>query len=345
MVYLPDMSSFKNYIINPETLMYEIKEVSMRSKFLRYLSVFLVSAALSVFYFWIYVSVLGLDLPKTVILKKANDRWNSKLELMNRQLDAYEEALDGLGMRDNDIYRSIFGMNDIPDAVRNSGLGGVARYAALDDEVSRNSLLLRTQVRLDNIMKKAYVQSTSFDEVATLSKRAGDMASCVPAIPPMNPDPSKFRLTSKFGYRSDPISGRTTMHTGFDFACRPGNPVYSTGDGIVESVSFEFFGYGNSIIINHGFGYKTRYAHLSVITVAEGMKIKRGDCIGESGNSGKSTGPHLHYEVMYRDNYVNPENYFDLSMTPAEYMEMVRRSEDSSEKMLRKPFKLATRKK
>jgi len=344
MVYLPDMSSFKNYIINPETLMYEIKEVSMRSKFLKYLGVFLGSVVLAVLYFWIYVSVLGLDLPKTVFLKKTNARWNTKLELMNRQLDAYEEALEGLGMRDDDIYRSIFGMNEIPDAVRNSGIGGVSRYASLDEEISRNSLLLKTEVRLDNIMKKAYVQSTSFDEVATLSKRAGDMASCVPAIPPMNPDPSKFRLTSKFGYRSDPISGRTTMHTGFDFACNPGNPVYSTGDGEVESVSFEFFGYGNSIIINHGFGYKTRYAHLSVINVAEGMKIKRGDCIGESGNSGKSTGPHLHYEVIYRNDYVNPENYFDLSMTPAEYMEMVRKSENESEKMLRKPFKIATRK-
>lgn len=327
------MSSFKNYIINPETLMYEIKEVSTRSKFLKYLGVFLGSVALSVLYFWIYVSVLGLDLPKTVILRKANDRWNSKLELMNRQLDAYEEALDGLGMRDNDIYRSIFGMNEIPDAVRNSGIGGVARYAALDEDVSRNSLLLRTQVRLDNIMKKAYVQSTSFDEVATLSKRAGDMASCVPAIPPMNPDPSKFRLTSKFGYRSDPISGRTTMHTGFDFACKPGNPVYSTGDGVVESVSFEFFGYGNSIIINHGFGYKTRYAHLSVINVAEGMKIKRGDCIGESGNSGKSTGPHLHYEVHLRDVVQNPANYYFLDLSPEQYEELIEMSENVGQVM------------
>ena len=181
------------------------------------------------------------------------------------------------------------------------------------------------------------MQSKSFDEVAQLSRRAGEMASCIPAIPPVNPDPKKYRLSSGFGYRRDPFTGRSKRHTGVDFALKPGNPVYSTGDGVVESVKFELFGYGNQIVIDHGFGYKTRYAHMKSIGVAEGMKVKRGECIGLSGNSGRSSGPHLHYEVMYKDAFVNPANYYDLSITPEEYSTMVQDIADASERITLHP--------
>mgnify|MGYP004678073941 FL=1 len=160
------------------------------------------------------------------------------------------------------------------------------------------------------------------------------MASCIPAIPPVLPDKSKYRISSTFGYRSDPISGVSKMHTGFDFACKPGNPVYASGDGVVSSVSFDLFNYGNSVVIDHGFGYKTRYAHLKTIFVAEGMKLKRGECIGESGNSGKSTGPHLHYEVIYRGRFVNPVNYFDLEMPVEEYASMVKNTAKESNNII-----------
>ena len=127
------------------------------------------------------------------------------------------------------------------------------------------------------------------------------------------------------------------MHKGVDFAMKPGNPVYSTGDGVVESVSFEFFGYGNSVLIDHGFGYKTRYAHLKSIGVVEGMKVKRGECIGQTGNSGKSSGPHLHYEVIHKDRPVNPYYFYDLDMTPEEYATMVQSTADASEKITLHP--------
>jgi len=163
------------------------------------------------------------------------------------------------------------------------------------------------------------------------------MASCIPAIPPVNPDPSTYRLSSGFGYRSDPFTGRSKRHTGVDFALKPGNPIYATGDGVVESVKYEFFGYGNHVLIDHGFGYKTRYAHLKSISVVEGMKVKRGECIGESGNSGRSSGPHLHYEVIYKDKHINPANYYDLSITTDEYAEMVRNTEGMSDKITLHP--------
>ena len=330
------MSRSKKYIFNTRTLTYEVKMRSRKSRILRSVTLFALSLGLAVVYFWLYTSVLGLELPKTALLKKKNAEWCSKMEVMNRQLDSYEDALTSLQMRDDDIYRSIFGMNEIPAEVRDAGFGGVNRYAHYDG-MDQNGLLKSTAVRLDVLTKKTYVQSKSFDEVALLSKRAGDMASCIPAIPPVNPDPTKYRLSSGFGYRVDPVYGRTAMHAGVDFAMKPGNPIYSTGDGVVESVSFEFFGYGNSVVIDHGFGYKTRYAHLKNIGVVEGMKVKRGECIGESGNSGKSTGPHLHYEVIYKDRHVNPSNYYDLTITPEEYSTMVQNTADMSEKLTLHP--------
>ena len=317
-----NMSGKKKYRLDPETLLYEIENVSTKSRFLKMAALVVASVALSCVYLWLFTSVLGLELPKTTMLRKSNAQWISKLELMNRQLDMYDETLRGLGIRDDEIYRNIFGMNEIPQEVRNAGFGGVNRYAYLDN-ISENSLLKMTTIRLDVLTKKTFVQSKSFDDVESLSRRAGDMASCIPAVLPIVPDRSKFRLSSSFGYRSDPISGKTRMHTGFDFALKPGNPVYATGDGVVASVTFDLFNYGNSIVIDHGFGYKTRYAHLKTVLVTEGMKIKRGECIAESGNTGKSTGPHLHYEVMYKGKYVNPVNYFDLDMPIEEYSSMV----------------------
>ena len=329
------MSKSKHYIFNSRTLMYEVRKRSRMSQAVKSVALLALSVALAVFYFWIYGSVLGLELPKTALLKKQNAEWCSRMEVMNRQLDAYDDVLTSLQMRDDDIYRSIFGMHEIPAEVREAGFGGVNRYAHLEG-LDQSGLLRSTTIRMDVLTKKSYVQSKSFDEVAQLSKRAGDMASCIPAIPPINPG-SKYRLSSSFGYRKDPVSGRSARHQGVDFALDSGNPVYVTGDGVVESVKFEFFGYGNQIVIDHGFGYKTRYAHMRNIGVVEGMKVKRGECIGESGNSGKSTGPHLHYEVLYKGSPVNPSNYYDLTITAEEYATMVQNTADMSEKMTLHP--------
>ena len=330
------MSKNKRYILNPRTLVYEVKKRSRMSWFVEAALRLVVSLCMAGLYFWLYSSILGLESPKTLILKKKNAEWSSRMEVMNRQLDEHNDVLEALQMRDDDIYRSIFGMDEIVPEVRNAGFGGVNRYSHYDG-IGNNGLLKKTAVRLDVLTKKAYVQSRSFDEVALLSKRAGDMASCIPAIPPVNPDPSIYRLSSSFGYRSDPFTGRSTRHTGVDFALKPGNPIYATGDGVIESVKFEFFGYGNQVVIDHGFGYKTRYAHLKSVGVVEGMKVKRGECVGLSGNSGRSSGPHLHYEVLYKGSHVNPANYYDLSITPEEYAAMVQNTADASERITMHP--------
>ena len=336
------MSKFKKYSLNPETLMYELREVSKRTIFAKATLVFLGSVALAVLYFFLYTSVLGQESPKMAILRRNNARWVSRMEVLNRRLDGYASTLKALESRNDDIYRSIFGMSEIPDELRHSGIGGLSRYDYLAD-AQPGSPLRSTAVRLDHLTKESYVQSKSFDEVATLSRRAGDMASCIPAIPPFSPEKGKYTLSSPFGYRNDPLSGETRYHDGQDFAMKPGTPIYTTGDGVVEYVKFSFTGYGNEVLIDHGFGYKTRYAHMSIISVAEGMKLKRGDCIGESGNSGKSTGPHLHYEVLYRDERVNPMNYLDMDMSVKEYSEMVRKRGDETKELLQQSFRTRRR--
>ena len=281
---------------------------------------FIVGGMLFLFYMWFYVFVLGADLPKTAILKLQNAIWSTRVDQMSKQLDRYDQLLSLMEMRDNRIYRSVYGLDEIPDAVRGSGLGGEYRYTALE-----GTALLDITRRLDVLEKRAYIQSKSFDDVAAVQQTAGDMASHIPAIPPMNTDPSTYRMSSPFGYRSDPLLGYTKRHTGMDFACPPGNPIYATGDGIVILAVYDHSGYGRHIEIDHGFGYVTRYAHMSRLDVEEGQVVKRGDCIGLSGRSGRITGPHLHYEVIYRNNYVNPAWYMDLDIPSKDYMEMVRK--------------------
>ena len=281
---------------------------------------FIVGGMLFLFYMWFYVFVLGADLPKTAILKLQNAIWSTRMDQMSKQLDRYDQLLSLMEMRDNRIYRSVYGLDEIPEAVRGSGLGGEHRYAALE-----GTALLDITRRLDVLEKRAYIQSKSFDDVAAVQQTAGDMASHIPAIPPMNTDPATYRMSSPFGYRSDPLLGYTKRHTGMDFACPPGNPIYATGDGVVVLAKYDHSGYGRHVEIDHGFGYVTRYAHMSRLDVEEGQVVRRGDCIGLSGRSGRITGPHLHYEVIYRNNYVNPAWYMDLDMPSKDYMEMVRK--------------------
>ena len=325
-----DMAKGNRYVFNNKTLSYEVKKRPRWWRLARLLLRMVGSIAMAVLYIWIYTFVLEQELPKTKLIKKENAQWRSKVEVMNARLDEYDRNLVALQHRDNDIYRSIFGMNEISADVRNAGFGGVNRYSHYDD-VDPNGMLKRAAVRLDVLSKKTYVQSKSFDEISKVSRVAGEMASCVPAIAPMCPEKGCYRMSSPFGYRSDPFSGVQTKHNGVDFAMKSGTPLYVTGDGVVESVKFELLGYGNQVVVNHGFGYKTRYAHMSVITVAEGMKLKRGQCVGLSGNSGKSSGPHLHYEVIYKGAHVNPANYYDLSIAVDEYATMVQEISDISQ--------------
>ncbi len=306
------------YVFNPITLQYEVREEPRYTRYVRTALTIVVAAGLCVLYFWLYTSVLGWDLPKTARLKKENARWQSKIAVAERQMDIMEETLEGIEERDDNVYRSIFGMNVIPAEVK-----------AAKQDPQADPLISR----LNSLTKRAYVQSMALDEVYGIAVNAGDMVSHIPAVPPILPKKGSFHVASPFGYRTDPVYGGTRFHAGQDLAADVGYPVYVTGDGVVEKVEYSFTGYGNEIVIDHGFGYKTRYAHLSRIDVAKGMKVLRGDQIGAVGRTGKATGPHLHYEVLYKGNAINPYSFMNLDMTVEEYIAMItRRREESGPK-------------
>ena len=317
------------YVFNPDTLLYEETEEPKYLKHIRIVVATLVAAGCVFLYFWLYTSVFHWDLPRTAMLKRRAAAWEAKMEVLESRLNLYERTLTGIEQRDDEVYRSIYGLGAIPDEVKNAGLGGINRYAEIDRLGAGSSLGLSVHW-LDNLTKRAYIQGTALDEVGQIAREAGDMLSCVPSVPPLLPDHSKVHLSSGFGYRTDPVFGGGEAHGGQDMATATGTPVYATGDGTVVKASFQFNGYGNEIVIDHGYGYQTRYAHLSVIIVSEGMHVKRGEQIGNVGSTGKSTGPHLHYEVVYRGNRVNPMNFMDFNMPLDEYRSMIAsRKEDS----------------
>ena len=295
-----------------------------RRRLLKTLVVLAAGALLFVLYMVSSVWVLGVDLPKTAVLRRQNADWQTRLEQMGARLDRDEEVMSLLEVRDDRIYRSVYGEDEIPAAVRYAGIGGNNRYPALA-VLDRGHILRRTALRLDRLEKRAYVQSKSYDDIFALAQVAGDKASHIPAIPPMSTAPGSFNLSSPFGYRSDPITGVSKMHTGMDFSCDPGNPVYATGDGTVILVESDFYGDGNHIEVDHVFGYVSRYSHLADMFAYVGQKVRRGDCIALSGKSGRVTGPHLHYEILYRNDFVNPSAYMDLDVSPEDYEAMVRK--------------------
>ncbi len=312
------MSKLK-YQFNPYTLSFDI----IRIPFYKKLTKILIHIGL---YFAIFI-VLGIgfsmfvDTPSVQGLKRTNSEYLLKYELTVKRLTEINSMLAEIETRDNNIYRSIFETDSIPLSIRRGGYGGTDRYASFYGNTN-SGILIKTFRLLDEISWRSYIQSRSFDEVAEMAKNKERMIECVPAIQPISVK-NLVRISDFYGFRSDPMTRVRTMHQGIDFAGPLGTPVYATGDGVVIEAGYSFSGYGYQVIIDHGFGYKSRYAHLNKVFVKVGEKVKRAEMVGELGSSGKSTGPHLHYEVILRNNTVNPINYFN-DMTEEDYELMVK---------------------
>ena len=319
----------KRMVINPVTLNYEQVDETGWERFGRIACTVILLLLLVAVNVWVYVRIFD-DLPRTAVLKKANIQWQARMEVMNRQLDNYEQVLLGLEERDDRVYRSIYGLNTVSEERKKSGMANSERYGELE-QGGASVLLKRTARRLDTLSKRVCIQSKALDDIRMMADQSGDMLSCVPSLPPLCPDHSAVRLSSSFGFRRDPVYGGTEYHSGQDFATKKGTPVYATGDGVVVEAEVRYRGYGNEILLDHGYGYKTRYAHLNTIEVVPGMKVRRGERIGSVGNTGKSTGAHLHYEVIYRGKRVNPMNYMDFNMPQSEFFALIRtRFEESA---------------
>ena len=316
----------KQYVLNRETLDYDV--VKQPTTVQRYLKTVLLytfsSVSIFVLSLYLLTDVFDMKTPKRLLVERDAKEWHSKLDLQQRRLESASAVLADMERRDNSLYRSVFGMERIPEDIRNAGYGGVDRYADIRERDYTGELTSAVMLS-DILLKKAYVQSKSFDQVMLVSERAAEMALCAPTIPPVNY--AHVRQASGFGTRVDPIlKDRYGRHLGVDLAPKSGKqgePIYVTGNGVVKAVGYDAGGYGRYVLVDHGFGYETRYAHLSKALVVKGQEVKPGQMIAEMGNTGRSTGTHLHYEVIYMNRHVNPVNYYNKDILPEDYAAII----------------------
>tara|TARA_B100000530_G_scaffold300884_1_gene221881 strand:- start:66 stop:1046 length:981 start_codon:yes stop_codon:yes gene_type:complete len=264
-----------------------------------------------------------VDSPKEKKLKREIANLELQYISIIEKMNNAELVLDDIQKRDDNIYRMIFGVDPIDESIRKAGFGGVNRYEEYKG-YNYSELIIETQKNIDQLSKQLFIQSKSFDQVIDLAQNKAKMLASIPAIQPISNE-NLNRMASGFGRRIDPIYKTNKFHYGMDFSAPIGTPIYATGDGRVEKIkkSRSKKDYGNYILINHGYDYQSFYAHLDKVLVGKGQKVKRGDIIGHVGNTGKSTAPHLHYEVRYKKQKINPINFYHNDLTPAEYEQML----------------------
>jgi murein DD-endopeptidase MepM/ murein hydrolase activator NlpD len=307
------------YKFNHETLSFDKMRLGMKELALKIFAYFIGSVFLAIIYSVIFSS--AFDTPREKALKREIGQLSLQYEIMNREMGNVEKVLDNLQTTDDNLYRTIFAAEPIPSSIRAGGTGGVKRYEELNG-FTNSQLIVETAHRLDRIRKKIGVQSKSYDELILLAKKKEAMLRCMPAIQPISNKDLK-RTASGFGMRIHPIYKIPKFHAGMDFTAPTGTSVYATGDGVVEELTSDRRELGNHIVLDHGFGYETVYAHLDGFNVKRGQKVKRGDVIGFVGSTGLSIAPHLHYEVKLNGQNVDPALYYFSDLTADEYDRMI----------------------
>lgn len=306
------------YRYNPQTLTYERIYPSMKDKVITVFRHLISGIVVGIGALVAFVYFFGT--PWGEAQKKENQLILTQYEVLSKRADEMSKVLRDIQQRDDNLYRAIFHADPIPTSIRTSGVGAPGRYDYLT-ELSSPELIIQTTKKIDYISKQIYIQSNSFDEVLSMAKNQKDRLKHIPSIQPV-PDKFLKQVASGYGTRIDPIYGTARFHAGMDFASNIGTPVYVTGDGVITLADWKQ-GYGKCIIVDHGFGYQTLYAHLNDYKVRYGQKVTRGEQIGEVGNTGKSTGPHLHYEVHVRGVPDNPAKYYFMDLSPEEYDKML----------------------
>lgn len=318
--------SKSKYHFNPETLNYEKIEQSFLSRLKKFFIHFLASSFLGIIFFVIFV--FTVESPYQKNLRKENKRILAQYKILDKQLENVQEVLLDLQQRDDNLYRVIFQAEPIPYAVRKGEYGGTNRYDYIKDFTS-SEIVLNTTKMASEIKRQVYIQSKSFDEIVKLAKRKEEMLECIPAIQPVFNKNLK-RMASGYGMRIDPVYKTLKFHAGMDFSAPIGTKIFATGNGTIQFSGWKQ-GYGNCVIIDHGFGYGTLFGHMNKFIVRRGQKVKRGDIIGFVGNTGKSTGPHLHYEVHVKGKPVNPSNYYFKDLSPEDYDKMLQFTNNSAQ--------------
>lgn len=303
------------YVFNPKTLNFDKFKEPLGNRVGRVILFLLTTLVFAFFIVLLIYFFFGS--PKEKMQAREIEYLKLQYEILDDKLDEMQLLLEDMEQRDNDVYRMIFEADPVPSSVRKSGFTMVDRYEDLYG-YKNSEVVLEVATKLDAIASQLYYQSKSYDEVFAMARNKAQMLSCIPAIIPVK-EADIRQISSYFGYRTDPIYKVTKYHSGIDFASYVGAEVFASGDGEVVKVETNYWGYGNMITLDHGYGYKTRYAHLSKFAVQKGQKVKRGQLIGYVGSTGKSTGPHLHYEVMKSDVNVDPIHFFFNDLSPEQY--------------------------
>ena len=272
-----------------------------------------------------------INTPAEIAQKRLIQNYELQFDILNKKLSQIETVVDNLEERDNNLYRVYFEASPIPEAQRRAGFGGVNRYKNLEG-YDNSELIINTAKRLDILSKQTVVQSRSLDEIERLASNKADLLEAIPSIQPIKNE-DLTRMASGFGYRTDPFTKKRRFHYGMDFTAKKGIPIYATGNGIIKRADNRSSGYGKHIRIDHGFGYVSLYAHLSKYNVRRGQKVKRGDLIGYVGNTGRSRGPHLHYEIFKDKKRINPLNFYYGNLSQKEFDALVNQAKQENQSM------------
>lgn len=302
------------YYYNTHTLRYEKLETPLRVKLLRvfgFMAAAFVTAAIIV-----AVAFQYIDSPKEKILKQENADMHDDYVVLQQQLQQLQQQMNELETRDNNVYRAIFESSPIPDSIRLQQIAKT-KEVKLVESMSQDELVKSITAQLNSLTLRAAYQEKSYNDIDEMVKNKEKLLAAIPAIQPVSKDLS--HMASGFGYRIDPVYKVPKFHAGLDFAAPIGTPIYATANGTVTDAGFNAGGYGNRVIINNGYGYETWFGHMYKIKVHVGEIVKRGEVIGWVGSTGKSTGPHCHYEVHKNGVPVDPIYYFYNDLSPAQY--------------------------
>ena len=323
------MSKVK-YYYDSETLSYQ-KVERKKSRILGRILLFTLASLLMGLLFTIAIFNFGLDTPKERRLEREKTNLELQYTLLESKMDVASEVLENIQDRDNEIYRVLLDANPIPNEVRSAGFGGVNRYENLDG-FENSEMIINSTKRIDKITKQLVIQSKSLDEIAKLTEDREKLLAAIPAIQPVSNE-DLTRMASGFGFRTDPFTKRRKKHWGMDFTAPRGTPIYASGDGKVVRADAKSSGYGNHIRIEHGFGYKSLYAHLYKFNVRKGQRVKRGDIIGYVGSTGRSEAPHLHYEIIKDEKKINPIHFYYGKLSAAEFSEFLQKSQQENQSL------------
>jgi murein DD-endopeptidase MepM/ murein hydrolase activator NlpD len=305
------------YYYDTETCKYERVRTKKSDVVLNGLGIMTLTLIMAVGLLFLYSNYF--ESPKELILRNEVKELEFYYGQLNSDVKKLENILSNIENRDDNIYRVVLGAEPIEKSVRNAGVGGADRYADIrEKDIQHDDLVIGLHEKVDKLRRKLYIESKSQDEVVTMADNKEKILAAIPAIQPIA-NRQLLAIASGFGFRIHPVYKVKKMHAGIDFAAEIGTPIYATADGKVAVVDVRFSGYGKMVEVDHGFGYRSRYAHMHDFAVSPGQNIKRGDLIGYVGNTGMSTAPHLHYEVLINGEQVNPVHYFFNDLSAAEY--------------------------